>query len=85
MHYIITIGAFDAMQMMHYILTIIIIIINYTYNGINNNGRFLHITYIYIYICFLNSLLPHHYLTSPNILLFTFLKLCDDNNNNSNN
>ena len=42
MHYIITIGGNDAMQMIHYILTfiiinIIIIIINYMYNGINNS------------------------------------------------
>ena len=50
MHYIITIGASDAMQMAHYILTIIIviIIINYKYNGINNNsGRFLQILYVF--------------------------------------
>ena len=38
----------DAMQMVYY--KFIIIIINYKYNGINNNGRFLQITYIYIYI-----------------------------------
>ena len=49
MHYIITIG---AMQMVHYILTIIIviIIINYKYNGINSNsGRFLQI--INVFFC----------------------------------
>ena len=52
MHYIITIGASDAMQMVHYILTIIIfiIIINYKYNGINSNsGRFLQI--INVFFC----------------------------------
>ena len=41
MHYIITIGGSDAMQMIHYILTFIIIniiiIINYMYNVINNS------------------------------------------------
>ena len=47
MHYVITIGASDAMQMMHYILIIItniiiiiIIIINYMFNGINSSVRY---------------------------------------------
>ena len=61
------------MQMMHYILTIIIIIINYMYNFINNSGRFLQITYIYIYIFVLwivyylnttSQVLTHSYLYS---------------------
>ena len=44
MHYITTIGGSEAMQMIHYILTFIIIniiniiiIINYMYNVINNS------------------------------------------------